>query len=101
MISDVLARACFVICRYYKRHLTQVNSRDSFEKDAPQQHAIFTDSGFGGAVGVLPPESENPNRRVLQAQLRICSCSSVRPEAGLSARRRSLILRTQRIGCAR
>jgi hypothetical protein len=26
---------------------------------------------FGGAVGVLPPESRKPNRCVLQAQLRI------------------------------
>jgi hypothetical protein len=26
---------------------------------------------FGGAVGVLPPESEKPDQRFLQAQLRI------------------------------
>jgi hypothetical protein len=45
---------------------------------------------LGGAVGVLPPESEKPNRRVLQAQLRILLVSTHASKRGLSSTADSL-----------
>jgi hypothetical protein len=48
--------------------------------------ALFGKLGkLGGAVGVLPPESEKPNRRVLQAQLRILLVSTDASKRGLSS----------------
>ena len=52
---------------------------------------------FGGAVGVLPPESKKPNRRVLQAQLRFYLIRTDASKPGLTVRCRSLISHALRI----
>ena len=59
------------------RRVTQQNSDRIF--------AIAVFVKLGGAVGVLPPESEKPNRRVLQAQLRIFLVSTHASKRGLSS----------------
>ncbi len=55
---------------------------------------------FGGAVGVLPPESKTPNRRILQAQLRLYLDRTDASKRGLPCAADSFFLCARRINRA-